>query len=139
MDTARNSDLVEQAGGVIAARVEVELGTAANILARVAEREGRTKDELAADVLASCTRSDIDFREICVGTVMATNPPLKGTAQPGASLEAELLRRVRRRLEFQCAGCGYGAVPSTAPQRCPMCGGERWDMAPRHLFSRPLQ
>lgn len=61
MGIARESDVVEQACGVIAARLEVEPATAANILVRVAEREGLTEDELAADVLASCTRSDVNL------------------------------------------------------------------------------
>jgi hypothetical protein len=59
MDLVRNSDVIEQACGVISARLEVEPETAAKILIRVAKREGRPREELAADVLASCTRSDV--------------------------------------------------------------------------------
>jgi hypothetical protein len=29
--------------------------------------------------------------------------------------------------QFRCAGCGYGASRSTAPERCPMCGQGIWE------------
>lgn len=40
-----------------------------------------------------------------------------------------------RRLNFQCARCGYGAVSAAAPRRCPMCEEDVWDLAPRRLFA----
>ena len=30
------------------------------------------------------------------------------------------------RSTFLCNECGYGAIRSHAPERCPMCGGDRW-------------
>jgi hypothetical protein len=30
------------------------------------------------------------------------------------------------RVEIRCAGCGYGGVVVRLPDRCPMCGGCRW-------------
>lgn len=30
------------------------------------------------------------------------------------------------RVEMRCAGCGYGVVVVRLPDRCPMCGGCRW-------------
>jgi hypothetical protein len=45
----------EQARGVLAQRLEVDLETAGHILDRVARREGVSRTELAADVVASCT------------------------------------------------------------------------------------
>ena len=32
--------------------------------------------------------------------------------------------------QFRCAGCGYGASRTSAPERCPMCSGSVWDFAP---------
>ena len=37
---------------------------------------------------------------------------------------------VNRRMEIRCAGCGYGAVVSHLPARCPMCGRATWVEAP---------
>jgi rubrerythrin len=28
--------------------------------------------------------------------------------------------------EIRCESCGYGAVVSRRPQRCPMCGDQSW-------------
>ncbi|MEX2210219.1 MAG: hypothetical protein WD689_00445 [Gaiellaceae bacterium] len=28
---------------------------------------------------------------------------------------------------LRCARCGYGVSVASAPERCPMCGGEAWD------------
>jgi hypothetical protein len=28
---------------------------------------------------------------------------------------------------FRCAGCGYGASCTAAPERCPMCGVREWE------------
>ena len=33
---------------------------------------------------------------------------------------------VGRRMEIRCEGCGYGAVVSRLPARCPMCGRATW-------------
>lgn len=57
MDIDHDSDIVQQARGVIAARLDVDIETAALILDRVAHREKVGRDELAADVVASCTNS----------------------------------------------------------------------------------
>lgn len=35
------------------------------------------------------------------------------------------------RIEIRCARCGYGAVVTSPPRRCPMCGGEGWRLAKR--------
>jgi rubrerythrin len=35
------------------------------------------------------------------------------------------------RVEIQCAHCGYGAVVTSPPRRCPMCGGDGWRLARR--------
>jgi ANTAR domain len=52
MDPFRASDRVEQACGVIAARLDLDPETAAELLCGVALRTGRSTDELAAEVLA---------------------------------------------------------------------------------------
>jgi rubrerythrin len=31
-----------------------------------------------------------------------------------------------RRMEIRCEACGYGAVVSRLPARCPMCGRAAW-------------
>jgi DNA-directed RNA polymerase subunit RPC12/RpoP len=33
--------------------------------------------------------------------------------------------------EYQCVDCGYGAVASIAPLRCPMCGAGVWELGRR--------
>jgi rubrerythrin len=35
------------------------------------------------------------------------------------------------RVEIQCARCGYGAIVTSPPLRCPMCGGKGWRLATR--------
>jgi hypothetical protein len=45
----------EQARGVLAERLDVDPDTAAHILDRVAQREGISAVEIAANVVASCT------------------------------------------------------------------------------------
>jgi hypothetical protein len=30
------------------------------------------------------------------------------------------------RVEIRCIGCGYGGVVVLLPDRCPMCGGCKW-------------
>lgn len=35
------------------------------------------------------------------------------------------------RVEIRCARCGYGAVVTSPPRRCPMCGGKGWRLAKR--------
>jgi hypothetical protein len=52
MDTFRVSHRVAQASGVIAARLDLDPDTASELLYGVAQRTGRSTDELAADVLA---------------------------------------------------------------------------------------
>jgi hypothetical protein len=39
---------------------------------------------------------------------------------------------------FVCAECGYGAVRTVPPVRCPMCHQERWIPEPWRPFSRAL-
>lgn len=57
-------------------------------------------------------------------------------ARAGASpLEASPVWQLRLerddRVEIRCAACGYGAVVTSPPRRCPMCGGEGWRLAKR--------
>jgi ANTAR domain-containing protein len=59
MDTFRASDRVEQACAVIAARLDLDPETAAELLCGVAQRTGLSTDELAADVLASSMSSQV--------------------------------------------------------------------------------
>ena len=33
------------------------------------------------------------------------------------------------RVEIRCASCGYGAIVTSPPRRCPMCGGDGWRLA----------
>jgi len=33
--------------------------------------------------------------------------------------------------QFHCVQCGYGAVRSIAPERCPMCAGTVWECTVR--------
>jgi hypothetical protein len=33
----------------------------------------------------------------------------------------------QRRFEVRCAGCAYGGVVESLPDRCPMCGGSGWE------------
>jgi hypothetical protein len=37
---------------------------------------------------------------------------------------------------FRCVACSYGASRTTAPERCPMCGGSEWDHETWRPFSR---
>lgn len=50
--------------------------------------------------------------------------------------EALPLDRPTAHLELRCTSCGYGAVASTMPARCPMCGEFGWDFADWRPFSR---
>ena len=59
MDTFRALDRVEQACAVIAARLDLDPETAAELLWGVAQRTGLSTDELAADVLASSMNSQV--------------------------------------------------------------------------------
>jgi len=36
---------------------------------------------------------------------------------------------------FRCSACSYGASRSAAPERCPMCGGSKWDHESWRPFS----
>lgn len=38
--------------------------------------------------------------------------------------------------EFHCSECGYGVTVYTQLPRCPMCGGEAWEQAAWHPFTR---
>lgn len=58
--------------------------------------------------------------------------PLQTSRSPQLRLEQE------DRIEIQCAGCGYGAVVTFPPRRCPMCGGEGWRLAKRVHALRTL-
>jgi hypothetical protein len=45
------------------------------------------------------------------------------------------------RSTFLCNVCGYGAIRTHAPERCPMCGGDRWKQDRRrnaNLFGDPI-
>jgi hypothetical protein len=54
-----------------------------------------------------------------VRRVVASAPPmLEGWRQRGGP---------QRRFEVRCAGCAYGGVVESLPDRCPMCGGSGWD------------
>ena len=64
MDSFGEFDLVEQAYGVIAARLDVDPETAALILDRVAQRERVARKDLAADVVASCTKEVLLPRDL---------------------------------------------------------------------------
>ncbi|MDX6370065.1 MAG: hypothetical protein QOG93_1567 [Gaiellaceae bacterium] len=37
---------------------------------------------------------------------------------------------------FRCVVCSYGASRTSAPERCPMCGGAEWDHETWRPFSR---
>jgi rubrerythrin len=52
----------------------------------------------------------------------------------GSTIHARLGQDAR--IELQCDRCGYGAVVTSPPRRCPMCGGEGWRLAKR-LYSLP--
>ena len=57
-------------------------------------------------------------------------------ARAGASpLQTSRLWQLRleqdNRVELRCDSCGYGAVVTSPPRRCPMCGGEGWRVAKR--------
>jgi rubrerythrin len=55
---------------------------------------------------------------------MATTEP--GHARLRDRLHLPHLHVPQLRHDYLCAGCGYGAVASKAPERCPMCGGASW-------------
>jgi rubrerythrin len=61
-------------------------------------------------------------------------------ARAGASRQTSGLWQLRleqgNRVEIQCAHCGYGAVVTSPPRRCPMCGGDGWRFA-RRLHALP--
>jgi hypothetical protein len=134
MDASRNSDIVEQARGVIAARLDVDptpRHTSSNAFRGVSGSAGTSWPPTYSPPVPTPVWPS---RVISTRTAMASNPPLKRSAESDSSLERDLLQRAAYRLDFQCAGCGYGAVSAGAPRRCPMCGGETWDLAPRRLF-----
>jgi hypothetical protein len=48
---------------------------------------------------------------------------------------AEPAQRPAARRELRCTSCGYGAIASTMPEQCPMCGEVGWDFAKWRPFS----
>jgi hypothetical protein len=51
--------------------------------------------------------------------MVGSSPPLaEGQWQRGG---------LQRRFEVRCGGCAYGGVVESFPDRCPMCGGRRWE------------
>lgn len=53
---------------------------------------------------------------------------------------AASVARVAARRELRCTGCGYGAVATSAPERCPMCGETDWqerELQPPQIENRP--
>ena len=40
------------------------------------------------------------------------------------------------RRELACSDCGYGIVLDRHPDRCPMCGGDRWEFTAWRPFAR---
>jgi hypothetical protein len=58
--------------------------------------------------------------ESCMSGHMPTTPQSRSRARPVDH---------RRRIEVICTDCGFGAVVTTAPKRCPMCGGSTWRAA----------
>ena len=51
--------LFEQACGILACRLEIDRDAAGRILDRVSRREGVSRGELVANVIASCTGSTV--------------------------------------------------------------------------------
>jgi len=68
-----------------------------------------------------------------------STPSLQATlsttrARPGASnLPMPRGRKLRLdlgdRVEIRCARCGYDAIVTSPPRRCPICGGDGWRLA----------
>lgn len=55
--------------------------------------------------------------------------PPSPRSRPLALKLRALARRQRHadgRAEIRCARCGYGAVVTRLPERCPMCGSTSW-------------
>jgi len=46
--------------------------------------------------------------------------------------------RVGKRVEYRCAGCGYGIVVYGQAASCPMCREARWEHVEWRPFSQPL-
>jgi hypothetical protein len=42
-----------------------------------------------------------------------------------------------KRVEYRCAGCGYGIVVCGQAPSCPMCSGARWQHVEWRPFSQP--
>ncbi len=42
-----------------------------------------------------------------------------------------------KRVEYRCAGCGYGIVVYGRAPSCPMCSGARWQHVEWRPFSKP--
>jgi hypothetical protein len=63
------------------------------------------------------------------GVLMDTDLPpnaLSGDSCPATNLT---------RLQLHCTQCSYGAVAAAPPDRCPMCGGDVWEMDPWRPFT----
>jgi hypothetical protein len=56
--------LFEQACGILACRLEIDREAAGQILDRVSRREGVSRGELVANVIASCTGSAVLPRDL---------------------------------------------------------------------------
>jgi hypothetical protein len=57
-------------------------------------------------------------------------PPLALTITNGARrTSATGPAALQGRTELVCGGCGYGAVASAVPVRCPMCAAASWLLA----------
>jgi hypothetical protein len=68
-------------------------------------------------------------------TVSTTHPPA-GAPTLQASRGSQLRLEQGDRVEIRCADCGYGAVVSSPPRRCPMCGGKGWQL-PKRIHALP--
>ena len=60
------------------------------------------------------------------GGLDASVPELLAEDRSRVGLRAPWPQVVNRRMEIRCEGCGYGAVVSHLPARCPMCGRATW-------------
>jgi rubredoxin len=49
------------------------------------------------------------------------------------------MHRTGGRHEFRCHACGFGARRSSAPPRCPMCGGTLWLLVPALRVAPPAE
>jgi rubrerythrin len=63
-------------------------------------------------------------------TDVDAHPVERDSSNGRAAVSARHRRGVQarrlHRVEIHCDRCGYGAVVSRIPDRCPMCGGATW-------------